>query len=120
MYGDTMRYSGKFKEIGGYFNDRLREGAGWIFSKKHELEVRNFIKDKMTDVYTENLSPSNIVVVPAKYELEQSIAVKNIKCTLEGFRTLSMIKIITDEAILHPRSMCIAQLLEVITCGIRS
>ena len=93
VYGDTMRYSEKFKEIGGYFNDRLREGAGWIFSKKHELEVRNFIKDKMTDVYTENLSPSNIVVVPAKYELEQSIAVKNIKCTLEGFRTfLSMIK----------------------------
>ena len=95
VYGDTMRYSEKFKEIGGYFNDRLREGAGWIFSKKHELEVRNFIKDKMTDVYTENLSPSNIVVVPVKYELEQSIAVslKNIKCTLEGFRTfLSMIK----------------------------
>ena len=95
VYGDTMRYSEKFKEIGGYFNDRLREGAGWIFSKKHELEVRNFIKDKITDVYTENLSPSNIVVVPVKYVLEQSIAVslKNINCTLEGFRTfLSMIK----------------------------
>lgn len=46
VYGDTMRYSEKFKEIGGYFNDRLREGAGWIFSKKHELEVRNFLKTK--------------------------------------------------------------------------
>lgn len=94
VYGDTMRYSEKFKEIGGYFDVKLREGAGWIFSKKHELEVRNLIKDKMTDVYTENLSPSNIVVVPVKHELKQSIDVslKNIKCTLEGFRAfLSMI-----------------------------
>lgn len=95
VYGDTMHYSEKFKEIGGYFNDKLHEGAGWIFSKKHEMEVRHFIKDKMTDVYTENLSPSNIVVVPVKHELEQSIdaSLKNIKCTLGGFRAfLSMIK----------------------------
>ena len=95
VYGDTMRYSEKFKEIGGYFNPRLREGAGWIFSKKHESEVRNLLKDEKTGEYTENPSPARVVVAPVEYETEQSIAVpfKNIKCTLEGFRTfLSMIK----------------------------
>lgn len=81
VYGDTMRYSEKFKEIGGYFNPRLREGAGWIFSKKHESEVRNLLKDEKTGEYTENPSPARVVVAPVEYETEQSIAVpfKNIK-----------------------------------------
>lgn len=92
VYGDTMCYSEKFKEMGGYFNPRLRN---WIFSKKHESEVRNLLKDEKTDEYTENPSPTRVGIAPVEYETEQRITVpfKNVKCTLEGFRTfLSMIK----------------------------
>lgn len=61
VYGDTMCYSEKFKEMGGYFNPRLRN---WIFSKKHESEVRNLLKDEKTDEYTENPSPARVGIAP--------------------------------------------------------
>lgn len=34
VYGDTKTFSKELKQIGGYFNSRLRGGPGWIFSKK--------------------------------------------------------------------------------------
>ena len=38
--GDTRAHAGKLKELGGRFNARLKCGAGWIFSKKKEQEIR--------------------------------------------------------------------------------
>lgn len=38
--GDTRAISDKLKALGGRFNPRLSCGAGWIFSKKKESEVR--------------------------------------------------------------------------------
>ena len=40
LIGDTKPLSDKLKKLGGKFNGKLRCGAGWIFSKKHENEVR--------------------------------------------------------------------------------
>lgn len=34
LYGDTKDYKDELKNLGGYYNPRLRDGAGWIFSKK--------------------------------------------------------------------------------------
>ena len=38
--GDTRSVRDKLKELGGRFNSRLSCGAGWIFSKKKEADVR--------------------------------------------------------------------------------
>lgn len=38
--GDTRAHAGKLKELGGRFNARLKCGAGWIFSKKKETEIK--------------------------------------------------------------------------------
>lgn len=44
VYGNTKQFSDIFKTKGGYFNPRLKEGAGWIFSKKIEKELRVLLK----------------------------------------------------------------------------
>lgn len=40
VVGDTRPLADTLKELGGRFNARLSCGAGWIFSKKKEAEVR--------------------------------------------------------------------------------
>lgn len=40
VVGDTRRYADTFKALGGRFNARLSCGAGWIFSKRKEAELR--------------------------------------------------------------------------------
>ena len=40
VIGDTKSVKDKLKELGGRFNPRLSCGAGWIFSKKKESDVR--------------------------------------------------------------------------------
>ena len=95
VYGETRQYAEQFKKIGGYFNARLREGAGWIFSKKREPEVRSLLWKEKIEGCTEDIIQANMVTPPVKSERGQSktASIKNIKCTLEGFRTfLSTIK----------------------------
>ena len=43
LIGDTKRISDKLKELGGRFNPKLSCGAGWIFSKRKEQELRNLL-----------------------------------------------------------------------------
>lgn len=40
IIGNTRDYVAKLKELGGRFNGKLKCGAGWIFSKKRETELR--------------------------------------------------------------------------------
>lgn len=40
VIGDTKAIKDKLKELGGRFNPRLSCGAGWIFSKRKETELR--------------------------------------------------------------------------------
>lgn len=40
VIGDTKPLADKLKKLGGKFNGKLRCGAGWIFSKKKEDEIR--------------------------------------------------------------------------------
>lgn len=89
VYGETRLYAEQFKKIGGYFNARLREGAGWIFSKKREPEVRNLLWKETIEVCPQDTAPTNVVMTPEKSERGQSKASshKSIKCILEGFRT---------------------------------
>ncbi len=90
VYGDTRMYAEAFKEKGGYFNPRLREGAGWIFSKRREKEIRELLKNE--------LNSSTVCLLPStdlksQQEVAKTLGVTisdkkslGLKCTLEGFR----------------------------------
>jgi len=41
--GETQEHKEQLKELGGKWNARLRGGGGWIFSKKKEADVMEYI-----------------------------------------------------------------------------
>lgn len=43
VIGNTKPISEQLKKIGGRFNSRLSCGAGWIFSKRKESELRTLL-----------------------------------------------------------------------------
>lgn len=43
VIGNTKPISEQLKKIGGRFNPRLSCGAGWIFSKRKESELRTLL-----------------------------------------------------------------------------
>ena len=42
--GETKEHKDALKQLGGKWNSRLRDGAGWIFSKKCEANVMAYIE----------------------------------------------------------------------------
>ena len=42
----TKKYIDQLTQLGGKYNDHLRGGAGWIFSKKSEVKVKQFIASR--------------------------------------------------------------------------
>lgn len=49
VYGDTRQFADTFKTFGGYFNARLKEGPGWVFSKKRRTEIENLLAPYSTN-----------------------------------------------------------------------
>jgi hypothetical protein len=45
VYGNTKDYKEDLKKLGGKYNPNLKKGAGWIFSKKFESEIRKWIEE---------------------------------------------------------------------------
>lgn len=43
LYGDTKEFSEDLKNLGGYFNPRLRGGVGWVFSKKRIPDLKELL-----------------------------------------------------------------------------
>lgn len=43
IYGDTRQLADTFKNLGGYFNAGLKDGPGWVFSKKRRNEIENLL-----------------------------------------------------------------------------
>ena len=41
--GDTRKYKEDLKKLGGKYNGRLKDGPGWIFPKKIQGDITNFI-----------------------------------------------------------------------------
>ena len=42
VYGDTKQYRGELKNMGGKFNFKLKDGAGWIFKASKKKEILTF------------------------------------------------------------------------------
>ena len=49
LYGDTKDFSEDLKNLGGYFNPRLRGGVGWVFSKKRIPDLRGLLGSYLQD-----------------------------------------------------------------------
>jgi hypothetical protein len=45
VQGDTRKYKEDLKKLGGKYNGRLKNGPGWIFSKKNRYDIESFIKN---------------------------------------------------------------------------
>ena len=58
LLGDTKPIKDKLRELGGRFNPRLTCGAGWIFPKKMESQVRELIGGASVVAATNN-EPKN-------------------------------------------------------------
>lgn len=70
VYGVPKIYTEKFKEIGGYFDKHLREGAGWIFSKKLIDEVRKILSTQTITI--EDCPPSITPTIKHKNNIVQA------------------------------------------------
>jgi hypothetical protein len=46
VYGDTKSIKNKLMELGGKYNRNLRDGCGWIFSKKTRENVQKFLEQE--------------------------------------------------------------------------
>lgn len=44
VYGETKPWANNLKSLNGRFNKNLRDGPGWIFSKKQEENVQYFVQ----------------------------------------------------------------------------
>lgn len=44
IYGDTKACKDKLKELGGKYNSNLKNGPGWIFSKKSKDKIDEWVK----------------------------------------------------------------------------
>lgn len=56
VYGDTRQLADSFRSLGGYFNARLKEGPGWVFSKKRRSEVEELLRQYLSAHTTESQS----------------------------------------------------------------
>ena len=75
VYGNTKEIKDQLKAIGGRFNPKLKDGAGWIFPKNKESDARTLIEEQSTIPTiseTEAFSPaygaSNTLISTEKYE----------------------------------------------------
>jgi hypothetical protein len=57
--GETKECKEQLKKLGGIYNARLKDGPGWIFSKKSEDKVLSFIASgKVSDDEWEKIKPT--------------------------------------------------------------
>lgn len=89
VYGDTRQLADSFRSLGGYFNTRLKEGPGWVFSKKRRSEVEDLLRQYLSAHTTEiqsiksfnNLFSSIGMEIPDSLTEDDWIkAVTNMKC----------------------------------------
>lgn len=89
VYGDTKQLADALKALGGYFNARLKEGPGWVFSKKRRSEIEELLKPYRSTQSTFNkecsssddlFSSIGLEVADSMTEDDWIKAVTNMKC----------------------------------------
>ena len=71
VYGNTKELKDELKAIGGRFNPKLKEGAGWIFPKSKRSEVDALINGNVSEqeiVPSQSYGSENKLISSEKYE----------------------------------------------------
>lgn len=89
VYGDTRQLADSFRNLGGYFNTRLKDGPGWVFSKKRQSEIENLLTPYLSSKETSTVlafneeglfSQSGIEIGDLLSEDDWIKVVTNMKC----------------------------------------
>lgn len=65
--GDTKSHASSLKNLGGKWNSRLRDGPGWIFSKKVEDKVHSYVQTGISESKAEiNTSDDLLNLIESK------------------------------------------------------
>lgn len=83
VYGNTKEHSAYLKSHGGYFNKWLTGGPGWVFSLKHEEEIRRYFGLSENICDNEKCSNNDIDTITETFisELKEMKAVKRFGIT---------------------------------------
>lgn len=73
VVGDTKPLAGQLKALGGRFNPRLTCGAGWIFSKKKEAEVRSLLGGGVQESKSEKKAGGSAPMAEAHLEFPEGV-----------------------------------------------
>jgi hypothetical protein len=97
VYGQTKEHKDALKEMGGRFNPRLKDGAGWVFSKSKADAVKAYIASKYGTAYIQPTptdevkdTPSTITPAPAacsSAKKQKGSTKRNTKVIMEGWVT---------------------------------
>lgn len=76
--GDTKNIKEELKKLGGKYNANLTGGAGWIFSKKKEQSVREFLNKNSTT------SPT---MIPMSYStaIDKSLTMSPLETSIPSY-----------------------------------
>ena len=80
--GDTMSYKNELKMMGGKWNSRLKDGAGWIFPKTKKNEVKQFIENGTVTQNNDKKLHSHTISIHKKID-ELTNRVVNIETLLK-------------------------------------
>ena len=79
LFGDTRLFANDLKKLGGYFNPRLRGGAGWIFSKNKKVALIELLSPYLNEVKS---------ISPTENKLEEQFPNNNPKLSKEEWMNL--------------------------------
>lgn len=103
VIGDTKEIKEELKKLGGRFNPRLSCGAGWIFSKRQENELKNFLScGKVTTSQNEPKQKNNDLALMDEYLNEWRKIWKNDTRMMEyGRKKTSAIRKLSNGGLLN-------------------
>ena len=98
--GDTKEFKDQLLQAGGKFNQYLKNGAGWIFSKKNEEKIQELI-NSLNSVESKPIQSKSIQSKPV--ESKQNDNIKTILQLAEKLSCEEKLHLISEIALLSTK-----------------
>jgi len=113
VYGDTKQLADTFKNIGGYFNAHLKEGPGWVFSKKRRDEIEGLLAPLRSNTSLNISQASDNLLASVKVEASNAMTED------EWLNLLTNMKCMPYSGLYAPhKAIFILMIIEAIRCGV--
>jgi hypothetical protein len=89
---ETKNCKEELKKLGGKYNAHLKNGAGWIFPKKMEDKVLEFVHSVKTQKFKSLQTPSNLLV-----NIEREVKKMSLTERLEFMYNVSKIAVLKND-----------------------